>query len=102
MRNFIFASELFLIISITSAAFDQYRIVETKYGQIRGFKGTSLLEKVEFYSFLGVPYAKAPVDVRRFKVSHSFVLSVTSIRLLLLFFKLVLRLLKRPSHGLRK
>lgn len=70
MKNFIFALELFLIFAIASAVPDQYRTIETKYGKIRGFKRTSLLEKVDFYSFLGIPYAKAPIDQRRFKVSR--------------------------------
>lgn len=70
MKNFTFALELLFIFGIPSACPDQYRTIETKYGQIRGFKRTSLLEKVDFYSFLGIPYAKAPIDQLRFKVSR--------------------------------
>lgn len=58
------------IFVITSAVSDQYRIVNTKYGQVRGFKRTTLLEHLDFYSFLGIRYAKPPIGDRRFKVSE--------------------------------
>lgn len=70
MNSFTFLVVLFFILAIASAVPDQYRLIETKYGQIRGLKRTSLLEKVDFYSFLGIPYAKAPIGERRFKVSR--------------------------------
>lgn len=70
MNKITIALVLFLnFAAITTAVPDQYRIIKTKYGLIRGFKRTSLLEKVDFYSFLGIPYAKAPIGQRRFKVS---------------------------------
>lgn len=69
MKSFIFAIVLLFIFAIANVVSDQYRTIETKYGQIRGFKRTSLFEKVDFYSFLGVPYAKAPISDLRFKVS---------------------------------
>lgn len=70
MESLTIVSAVFLIFAgITSAAPDQHRIVETKYGQIRGFKRTSFLDKVDYYSYLGIPYAKAPLGQRRFKVS---------------------------------
>lgn len=67
--KFITIALVLIFAAISSAAPDQYRIVETKYGQIRGLKRTTLLEKVDYYAFRGIPYAKAPIGPRRFKVS---------------------------------
>lgn len=55
-------------ITIKINALDEYRIVDTKYGKIRGFRNRTLLDQVDFYSFKGVYYAKNPVGNLRFKV----------------------------------
>lgn len=43
-------------------------IVETKYGKIRGFGNKSVSGR-KYFSFLGIPYAKPPIDELRFLVS---------------------------------
>lgn len=48
---------------------DNDRIIDTKNGQVRGRRETSLRNKVNFYSFRGIPYAKPPLGDLRFKVS---------------------------------
>lgn len=58
-----------LFFNVTFAFSPEYRVVDTKSGQIRGIRETSLLKKVDFYSFKGIPYAKAPIGQLRFKVS---------------------------------
>lgn len=69
----------FLAVAIAVA--DEYRTVNTKYGPIRGVRKTSLLKKIDFYSFKGIPYAKPPIDDLRFKVcsSCSFLCSMNSL-----------------------
>lgn len=72
MKSAIFSCGLFLICIVTNAVADdinEYRIVETNTGQIRGIRKTSMLKKTDFYSFKGIPYAKAPIGHLRFKVS---------------------------------
>lgn len=43
-------------------------IVETCEGKVQGFVGKNF-DGEPFYSFLGIPYAKAPVADLRFKVN---------------------------------
>lgn len=43
-------------------------IVATNYGLVQGVATLSLLNDV-FFKFMGIPYAKPPVDALRFKVS---------------------------------
>lgn len=50
-------------------------IVEVKQGQLEGQIKESILSGKEYYSFLGIPYAKPPVGELRFQVSkliHDF------------------------------
>lgn len=44
-------------------------IVETKTGQVRGKLFKTLYDQRPYYAFKGIPYAEAPVDNLRFKVS---------------------------------
>lgn len=55
--------------AISSIAADEYKVVETNNGQVRGLRKTTLLKNITFYSFKGIPYAKPPVDELRFKVN---------------------------------
>lgn len=47
---------------------DQYKIVDTDNGRIRGIKSITLLKEDPFYAFKGIPYAKPPIGDLRFKV----------------------------------
>lgn len=51
----------------------EYKIVETSDGKVRGFRDTTLLKKVDFFAFKGIPYAKVPTGELRFKVSFVYV-----------------------------
>ncbi|CAH2042177.1 unnamed protein product, partial [Iphiclides podalirius] len=42
-------------------------IVETKLGKIAGIEIQSIIPNEKYYSFLGIPYAKPPIDELRFK-----------------------------------
>lgn len=48
---------------------DEFKIVETTSGLVRGRKFTTLFANKEFYSFRGIPYAEPPIGELRFKVS---------------------------------
>lgn len=65
---FIIQTTLVLLAGIVHA-FDKYKVIETDNGLVRGVRNTTLLNGVLFYSFRGIPYAKAPIGDLRFKVS---------------------------------
>lgn len=44
-------------------------VVETVQGKVQGRAFVSVLNKTEYYGFLGIPYAKPPVNELRFQVS---------------------------------
>lgn len=44
-------------------------IVKTKSGEIEGIAEHTILDRREFYSFRGIPYAQPPIGELRFKVS---------------------------------
>lgn len=60
---------IFILIDITGALHDDYRTIETNNGFVRGKRGTALFNHISYYSFKGIPYAKAPVGGLRFKVN---------------------------------
>lgn len=47
---------------------ENYHIIETNDGKVRGLRKTTLIKGVEYYSFRGIPYAKCPTGELRFKV----------------------------------
>lgn len=59
---------LFVFAFVCGGLAEQYKIVDTSNGQIRGIKSTTLLKGNPFYAFKGIPYAKPPIDSLRFKV----------------------------------
>lgn len=61
---------LFSVVVTVTSADDEYKIVETRNGRIRGIRKSTLLKKISFYSFKGIPYAKPPLDDLRFKVNE--------------------------------
>ena len=42
--------------------------VNTTSGKVRGKQNQTLFDKIPYYSFRGIPYAKAPIGNLRFKV----------------------------------
>lgn len=58
-----------LLFAVNADSFDKYKVVETTNGKIRGTLNTTFLNGIPFYSFKGIPYAKPPIGVLRFRVS---------------------------------
>lgn len=54
--------------SIHTGASDEYKLIETTHGVIRGKVATTLFKQRKYYSFRGIPYARSPVGPLRFKV----------------------------------
>lgn len=77
------------------------RTVETNYGGVRGLYQTSPLTEGSFYSFRGIPYAKPPIDERRFKVSFFIVHHVFSYSLCNWGIHFITRHLNQSNHGIR-
>lgn len=57
-----------LILGETYASGIKHRTVKTNTGAVRGIRDRTLLNKIDYYSFKGIPYAKAPIGDLRFKV----------------------------------
>lgn len=65
---------LFELVAAATAADDADIIqVEIESGHIRGKRNVTLFEQKSYYSFRGIPYAQAPINDLRFKVSCVFV-----------------------------
>lgn len=77
---------------------DQYKIVDTENGKVRGIKSTSLLKGDPFYAFKGIPYAKPPLGDLRFKVMY-WTISILKILGKHLDFELCWRPPNRVNHG---
>lgn len=60
---------IFTVYDVNSTLHDDYKTIETNYGLVRGKRGTTLLDNIPYYSFRGIPYAKAPTGSLRFKVT---------------------------------
>lgn len=58
----------FLMILKSYSDLDFYKIVVTENGAVRGRLDTTYLQQKPYYAFRGVPYAKPPIGVLRFKV----------------------------------
>lgn len=43
-------------------------IVNTDLGKVEGVEVKSVIKNDKYYSFMGIPYGKAPIDGLRFKV----------------------------------
>lgn len=65
------------------ASADDYKIVETHNGQVRGVRSVTLLKNIPFYSFKGIPYAKPPLNDLRLKVNKSYFMWNEILKLLL-------------------
>lgn len=49
-------------------ATDEYKIVNTQYGSVRGIISKTLIEHRPIASFTGIPFARPPVGRFRFEV----------------------------------
>ena len=56
----------------TAAIADDAPIVETTAGAVRGFTSISRSGR-QFFSFAGIPFAKPPIGLLRFKVSNKLI-----------------------------
>lgn len=67
---------LLLLKSLTNDVnrLDEYKVVNTEHGLVRGKLNTTFLEAKPYYYFKGIPYAKAPIGELRFKVSQHFLI----------------------------
>lgn len=60
---------VFPFIITNKSVLDQFKIVETNSGAVRGSLNTTIWKNVHYYSFKGIPYAEKPIgELRRFKV----------------------------------
>lgn len=57
-----------LILAGIVQAYDKYKVIETDNGPIRGVRNTTLINGAIYYSYRGIPFAKAPIKDLRFKV----------------------------------
>lgn len=51
---------------------DEFCTISTSSGQIRGKQNQTLFDKITYYSFRGIPFAKSPIGELRFKVKNLF------------------------------
>lgn len=56
-----------LFLNVNSDSNVKHRTVKTNDGQVRGLLKTTLIKKLDYYSFKGIPYAKPPTGELRFK-----------------------------------
>lgn len=61
---------LLTIAPVLLAIRDDFHVVRTDLGDIRGNVLQTLLDKRNFYSFRGIRYAEPPIGELRFKVSN--------------------------------
>ena len=59
---------LTVLLTLAAAEEDDFPVVKTKQGLIKGLKTVSV-RNTDFNAFLGIPYAKPPVGELRFKVN---------------------------------
>lgn len=87
----LFVALIIGVVVVNGESKDQYKIVETSNGRVRGIRNTTLLNGVPFYAFKGIPYVKAPIDDLRFKVM-SFIVNKKEIEqlneILTIFFEI--------------
>lgn len=72
---FYFAVLYITTLEINQIICDEYKVVETSNGAVRGVKNKIWWKNVDYYSFKGIPYAEPPIGKLRFKVFHSLLIS---------------------------
>lgn len=65
----------FVLCVFLVSALDEYVVVNTKSGSVRGKSFNTLFDNKPYYSFRGIPFAEEPVNELRFKVSSVCVYS---------------------------
>lgn len=68
VKLFYFVLAIVAALKIICVRCDEFKIIESSAGAIRGAKQTTDYKKVDYYSFKGIPYAEAPIGDLRFKV----------------------------------
>lgn len=68
----LFSVVTLIFVVVNAELFNKYKIVETTNGKIRGILNITLLNRIPFYAFKGIPYAKKPIGPLRFKVNICF------------------------------
>lgn len=56
-------------------------VVNTNTGKVSGKEVSSIVENLKYYSFLGIPYAKPPINELRFMVRFFKLLNIVTINL---------------------
>lgn len=67
---------IFIYCAITTTVYgleDDYCTITTNSGRIRGIQNRTLLEKIPYFSFRGIPFAEPPIGDLRFKVSNNYI-----------------------------
>lgn len=73
VRIFYFAATIIISsFKIMQIICDEFKIIETGDGAVRGVKKTTFWKRVDYYSFKGIRYAEKPIGALRFKVNTHF------------------------------
>lgn len=67
-----FVAAIISTFEVSQRTCDDFKVIETGDGAVRGVKETTFWKRVDYYSFKGIPYAKKPIGRLRFKVNTSF------------------------------
>lgn len=78
---------------------DDFKIVQTSDGAVRGVRNTTSWQKVDYYSFKGIPYAEPPTGELRFKVIIFRWVHYPKCCLLLCFYFIHFRHQSQRNHG---
>lgn len=64
-------SILFCLLFVSCVfALDEYKIINTGSGAVRGNSNITLFDEKPYYAFRGIPYAEDPLEKLRFKVIY--------------------------------
>lgn len=60
---------LFAALLYTTESYPKFYTIEIDDGRIRGKLNETIIDKNQFYSFRGIPFAKPPINELRFRVT---------------------------------